>query len=309
MASAGLSMMRAQYLDLFESRLPYLNEILFRNFNAPELKYTRVFNVQDSARAYEEKTGITGFGLFGKKAENEKVDYDVRLQAYDKRLTHETWGKGYQFTFEMMRDDLDAIVRDTAPELARAALNSIETDAFADFNNAFGSTTTPDGGGTALISASHSLVGGGSFSNLITGDLGQGTIQSALNKFADMRDERNLLIRGQADILLIPTELQWTAAELLDSQQRSDTANNAINVIQRNRVGLETIVSPYLTDANAWFILSDPSQHNLVYYWRDEPFTDSALDFDTRNMKTAMLYSMSHGAFDWRNIVGSAGAS
>lgn len=304
--SAGNLGMRAMYTDLFSSRLAFLNEILFQNFNAPDVKYSQVFNVQDSNMPYEEKTGITGFGMFGKKTEGEKIDFDTRLQAYDKRLTHEVWAKGYQFTMEMMRDDMDGIIRNTAPELARAALSTIETDAFSDFNNAFGTLTTPDGGGTALL-ASHTLRQDGTFSNLLTGDISQTGIQNALDKFADMRDERNLIIRGEARQLLIPTALQWVTHEILRSQLRSDTANNAVNAL--NQVGLNVVVSPYLTDSNAWFVMSDPSQHQLVYYWRDDPYTDSALDFDTRNMKTAMLFSMSHGAFDWRNIVGSAGAS
>lgn len=301
--SLGNVMVRAQYLDMFKERLPFLNQILFQNLQAPETTYDRVFNVQSSDKPYEEKTGLTGFGLFGKKTEAGRVDFDTRIQTYDKRLSHETWGKGYQYSFEMMDDDMDGIIASTAPELARAAINTIETDAFADFNNSFSTVTTPDG---VALFGTHILAGGGTFSNLISGDLAQATIESALNKFADMRDERNLLIRGQADILLIPTELQWTTYELLRSQLRSDTANNAANAL--NQVGLQVVVSPYLTGDDDYFVMSEPSQHELVYYWKRQPYTDSSLDFDTQNMKTAMFFRMCHGAFDWRNMVGGQGA-
>jgi len=304
MASAGNIMVRGQFTDLFASRLPYIDEIMFENYNAPGLTYPEVFNVRDSSRAYEEITGITGFSQFGKKSEAAKVEFDKLLQAYDKRFTHETWGKGFQLSFEAMEDDIDGAITDAAPALARAARNSIETELFSVWNGAFASTTTPDG--QYLCSDAHVLTGGGTFDNLITGDLAQGTLEAAINVYSDMRDERNQLIEMEGRRLLAHPDLQWDIHELLRSQLRSDTANNASNAL--NQLGLMPIFSKYLTDKDAWFLLSDPDMHRVIVYWRKEPFTDSALDFDTRNMKTAMFYRLSHGAADWRGCVGSAGA-
>lgn len=304
MASAGGVMIRGQYTDLFESRLPYIDEILFENFDAPSLTYPMVFNVRDSVRAYEEITGITGFDQFTKKPEGTKVEYDKLLQAYDKRFTHETWGKGFQISFEAMTDDIDGAITNAAPALARVARNSIETELFDIYNNAFGTTTTPDG--VALCSNSHVLTGGGTADNLITGDLAQGTIEDALNLYADMKDERGQLVDMEGEIILTHPYQRWILHEILQSQLRSDTANNASNAL--NQLGIQTVFSKYLTDTDAWFLLSSPDKHRVIVYWRQEPFTDSTLDFDTRNMKTAMFYRLSSGAADWRGVVGSAGA-
>lgn len=297
-------MTRNQFTDLFVSRLAYLDEIMKERFDAPSLTYTQVFNVRDSKRAYEEITGITGFDQFVEKDEGDVITYDKLLQGYDKRFKHKTYAKGFQITLEAMDDDIDNAISDAAPALARVARNSIETEAFSDFNNGFSSVTTPDG--VSLFSASHPLVGGGTASNLITGDLAQGTLEQAINLYNDMRDDRNQLIDLNPTILLIPTELQWVTHELLKSQLRSDTANNASNAL--NQLGLKIIMSKYLTGDDDWFVMSDPSQHRLLYYWRMEPVSDHTLDFDSGNMKTKMTYRMSHGAADWRGLVGGQGA-
>lgn len=302
--AAGNVMLRNQFTDLFVSRLPFLDEIMFERFDAPSLTYTEVFHMADSSRAFEEKTGISGFEQFAVKDEGDAVDYDKLLQLFDKRYKHLTYAKGFQITMEAMDDDIDGAISDAAPALARIARNSIETEAFGDFNNGFGSVTTPDG--QALFSNSHTLVGGGTFDNLISGDLAQGTLEDAINIYDDMRDDRNQLIELAPSILLYPPELRWLVHELLKSQLRSDTANNAANAL--NQIGIRTVMSKYLTGDDDWFVISEPSTHRLMFYWRMEPVSDHTLDFDTGNMKTKMTMRFSHGPADWRGLVGGQGA-
>jgi hypothetical protein len=110
----------------------------------------------------------------------------------------------------------------------------------------------------------------------------------------------------EPSILLIPSELRWVTHELLKSQLRSDTANNAANAL--NQLGLKVVQSKYLTGEDDWFLCVDPSQHRVIVYWRMEPVTDHTLDFDTGNMKSKMTYRLSFGSADWRGWVGGQGA-
>lgn len=304
MASAGNIMQRQRYTDLFASRLAYIDEIFFENFDAPTLTYPECFNVRSSTRAYEETTGLTGFGQFSQKSEGGTVDYDTILQAYDKRFTHLTFSKGYQITMEAMDDDLDGAITNAAPALSRSARVSIETYIWNLFNLGFSSETTPDG--VALFSASHPLVAGGTYSNIVSGDLSQANIETAINLFDGMVDDRSLPIEASPGKLVIPVELRWIAYEILKSQLRSDTANNAVNAL--NQLELSVVMSKYLTGDDDWFIISDPSQHRAMVYWRQEPVSDHTMDFDTGNMKSKMTYRLSRGAADWRNVVGGQGA-
>lgn len=303
MASAGNIMNRQRYTDMFAERLAYIDEIMYENFDAPSLTYPEVFNVRNSSRAYEETTGLTGFGQFSQKSEGATVDYDTILQAYDKRFSHLTFGKGYQITMEAMDDDLDGAITNAAPALARACRVSIETYIWNLFNLGFTTETTPDG--EPLFDGTHPLVGGGTYSNLISGDLSQANLESAINLFDNMLDDRSLPIEASPTKLIIPVELRWLAYEILKSQLRSDSASNAINAL--NQIGMGVVMSKYLTSEDDWFICSEPSQHRALVYWRQEPVTDHTLDFDTGNMKTKMTYRLSRGAADWRNLVGGDG--
>jgi len=297
-------MLRARYTDLFVSRLAYIDEIMFEQFDAPSLTYPEAINVRDSGRAYEETTGLTGFGQFSQKSEGSKVDYDTILQAYDKRFTHLTFAKGYQISMEAMDDDLDGHISNAAPALARAARVSIETYIWNLYNLGFATETTPDG--MYVFDEDHPLVGGGTYDNLISGDLSQANLESAINLFDGMVDDRSLPIEASPAKLLIPVELRWVAFEILKSQLRSDSASNAVNAL--NQLSLAVVMSKYLTGDDDWFVCSDPSQHRLLTYWRQEPVSDHTLDFDTGNMKSKMTYRLSRGAADWRNVVGGQGA-
>jgi phage major head subunit gpT-like protein len=231
------------------------------------------------------------------------VEYDQLLQAFDKRFKHLTYAKGFQISMEAMDDDIDGAISDAAPALARIARNSIETEAFSDFNNGFSSVTTPDG--VSFFNNSHVLRGGGTFDNLVSGDFAQGTLEEAINIFDDMRDERGELIELNPSILLYPPLLRWQVHEVLKSQLRSDTANNAVNAL--NQIGIRPVMSKYLTGADDWFVGSESSLHRLMFYWRMEPVSDHTLDFDSGNMKTKMTYRHSHGPADWRGWVAGQG--
>lgn len=304
MASAGSVMLRKRYTDQFVDRLAFLDELMFERFDAPSLTYPMSFNVRTSGRAYEEITGLTGFGTFSEKSEGGSIEYDTLLQGYDKRFSHVTFAKGFQISFETMDDDLDGALSNAGPALARAARVSIETYIWNVINNGFSATTTPDG--VALFSNSHPLVGGGTYDNLISGDLSQANLESAVNLMDKMVDDRSLPIEMSAHYLLIPTELKWLAYEILRSELRHNTSNNAVNAL--NQHPMEILQSKYLTGDDDWFLHGPPEETRVLVYWRMEPVTDHTLDFDTGNWKSKMTYRLSVGAADWRGWIGGQGA-
>lgn len=302
--AAGNVMMREQFADLFFSRLPYLDEIIYENFDAPSLTYPLVFQVKNSSRMREQTTGVTGFDLFSTQADGDKVEYDALLQAHDKTFTHSKYGKGFQISEDTAEDDIDGVITDAAPALGRVAQVSIETVIWNVFNNGFTTEQSPDG--VSVFNANHVLRGGGTFNNLVSGDLSVANLESAINIFDDMRDERNVLIETAPSALVIPPELRWVAHEILRSELRSDTANNATNAF--NQIGMRVIMSKYLTGATDWFVLMPKERMKFIVYWRRRPVTDHALDFDTGNMKTKMTYRFSVGVADWRGAVGAQGS-
>src|SRR5574342_159476 len=217
-------MTRLKASDLFFSRLPFIDEILYENFDAPALTYPQVFDVRSSERAFEQTTGFSGMGLFSEKDQDGgTVEYDSMLQLYDKTFIHTTYAKGFMISEEAQADDIDGIINDASPALGRAAQTSIETVIWNIINNGFSTETTPDG--VSLFNAAHSLAGGGTFNNLVSGDLANSTLESAITKFDTMVDERGLPIQMDAAVLVYPSQLRFQAAVVLQSLQRPGTAN------------------------------------------------------------------------------------
>jgi hypothetical protein len=322
--AAGALMIRPQFGDFFASRLAYIDEVIDMRFRHHAMHFDQVFKVKDVKAAYTEVTGLTGFGLFTEKEEGASVNYDQMRQGFDKRFTQTIYGSGFQLSIEIQHFDLDSKFQDATEKLARAGEVSAETSVWSVLNNAFSTETTPDG--LSLINSAHLLAGGGTFSNSISGDLTIGTLEDSLNRFSDFVDDRSLLIAVQPRTLIIPPEMRFYAAMWLGSELNPDTGNlgggldgvtwgsgvgggvAAVNSINPMRnAGLSYFVSPYLTDADAWFLMGDKEDSPLRVFWGIRPTPDHAIDFDTGNAKTKLIYSIAYGAVDWRPLVGSSG--
>ena len=302
--NAGILVNRQHYTKLFTSRLPFIDFLMINGIDAPSMVYQQVYKIKDSQRAFEEVLTMAGLGLFDQKDEGDSITYDRGLQGFSKRFEMLTYSKGTQITKEAMDDDIDGAIGDTVPQLGFSARASIETEAASNFNLGFTSSTTADG--SYIFVADHPRVGGGTYDNLVSADLSQSALESGINKFDSLTNDRGLFEDWTAQTLLIPPALKWLSRELLKSQLRSDSNINATNALLEE--GLSPIEWRYLSNSTDWFLLSDPSKHSLLWYWREEPVTDHTLDFDTGNMKTKMSMRFDHGAVDGRGMVGGNGS-
>jgi len=297
-------MMRDQFTNLITKRLAWIDEILDANMDLPSLTYPEVFDVRDSTHAFENVLEMTGLGLFGEKSEGDTVSYDKILEGFHKKFTHKTYAKAMNISMEAADDDIDGAIKDVMPPLGMSARSSISVFAWNIINNGFGTTTTGDG---VALFGNHTLRGGGNYSNLMgTSDLSVSTLETALNKFDDMVDERGLPVEISASKIVFPTNLRWIVHEILKSELRSDTANNATNAF--SQVNLSPVMSKYLSGDDDWFLCAQPRGRGLILYWRKEPYSDHTIDFDTGNLKTKMVFRVSAGAATWREWVGAQGA-
>ena len=130
--------------------------------------------------------------------------------------------------------------------------------------------------------------------------------------FRDFRDGRNKRLNLKPSKIIVPPNLEWDAREILKSQLRSDTANNATNAFagdEMNTAGLQIVVWDYLTDTDAWFLQAPEDDHYLIFLEREAFNTVS--DVNSRNRA---LEVSAWGRFDvdWVNngigVFGSPGA-
>lgn len=269
-------------------------------------QYSAIFGVENSTKNKEETLSMTGFGLVPTKAQGQGITYDDAFQGYKGTLTHSTYGMGFIVTREMFEDDQYNKINGLPKALARSVRHTIETHAANVLNRAFNSSYT-GADAKELCATDHPLIAGGTFKNELTtaADLSMTSFEQALIDIGDLVDDRGLLVAAKGKKLVIPSELTWTAKQLLGSDKDPETANNAINPANGM---MDFSVNNFLTDPDAWFITTDVP-NGLVFYWRRRPEFTKDNDFDSENAKWKTTFRCSMGWDDPRGIFGSPGAA
>ncbi len=299
---------RTQFGDLYlADALPAIAEVFQNEYDQYNPVGPAIFKMKGSNRSIEQTTGLTGFGRFVETPEGQPYNSDLAYQRFDKTFTHLKYTLGFKTTEELIDDDEFGIVEGFSRELAKSAQDTREIHAASQFNEAFSATNFTGGDGIELCATNHPLVAGTEQNELTTSaDLSVTSLRQALQDIADTTNDRGLLINLRAKYLLVPNELEWDAIELLKSNMRPDTANNATNAFSSRN--LEPMVWNYLTDADAWFLVCDKNQHDLTW-WDRKPLTLYSEEYGSSgSMATYAKMRYSFGWNDWRGIFGSPGA-
>jgi hypothetical protein len=301
--------------------LPGLNAVFGLEYGEVDNEHAPLFDTENSDRAFEEEVLFTGFGSAPVKGEGAAVTYDDAQESYTARYTHETVALGFAITEEAMEDNLyDTFAKLRAKALARAMANTKQVKAADVFNNGF-STSYNGGDGAPLFSASHPTIGAGNQSNLLSAaDLSEASLETALITISKLKDDRGILIGGQAVSLHIPSDLVFTADQILNSTlstaigvNPNDTSIGATNLNDINSIRNQGLlpkgyfVNRRFTDTNAFFIKTDVPNGAKMFV-RSPLQTKMEPDFDTGNLRFKARERYSFGWSDWRGYFGNAGA-
>ena len=289
---------------------PGLNALFGLEYGRYDAEHAQIFDTESSDRAFEEEVMLSGFGNARVKSEGGSIVYDNATETFTARYTHETIALGFAITEEAVEDNLyDRISARYTKALARSMANTKQVKAANVLNNAFDSNFA-GGDGVELCSTAHPLVAGTLSNELATAaDLNETSLEQALIDIAAFTDERGLLISTQGRKLIIPSELQFVAERLTQSQLRVATADNDINALRNMGMIPEGyVVNHYLTDPDAFFIKTDiPNGFKL--FQRSPIRTSMEGDFDTGNVRYKARERYSFGFSDPRCVFGSPGAA
>lgn len=285
---------------------PGIKEIYGHEYNAYEPLFEQIFEKKQSDKAYEKEQGVTGYPLASLKDQGAAVSFVDPLEGFQQEYVNVTYGIGGVVTREMYEDEMYNFINQIPRMLARSMRETMETVHFNVLNNGFSTETAADG--VSVFNTSHQLVGGGTFRNQLqtSADLTETSLEQAMIDIADFVDDQNLKIRVFAKKLVVPTALQFTAAKILQTQQKVGSADNDVNVV-RGMIDGQAVVSPYLTDNDAWFVTTDVP-NGLVCYMRREPDLTRDNEFATENLQFKSTSRWSQGVTDARGIFGSPGA-
>jgi hypothetical protein len=297
--------------QLMKELLPGLNALFGMEYKTHGEEHKQIFDTENSDRSFEEETKLSGFGAAPVKAEGAAMAYDTAQEAWTARYVHETYVLGFSITQEAVEDALyDKLSARYVKALARAMAFTKQTKAAAILNNGFSGGPTY-GDGKTLFATDHPLVSGGTNSNrpAVGADLNETSLEAATIQISGWTDERGLLITAKPKKLVIPPSLMFVATRLLETEGRVGTADNDINALRSNNVisGGYT-VNHFLTDPNAWFVVSDVP-NGLKHFVRSPLTTGLDNDFDTGNSRFKARERYSFGCSDPLGVFGSPGAN
>lgn len=299
--------------------LPGLNAVFGMEYGEVADEHAPLFETENSDRAFEEEVLFTGFGSAPVKGEGAAVAYDDAQESYTARYTHETVALAFAVTEEAMEDNLyDTFAKLRARGLARAMANTKQVKAADVFNNGFSSSYV-GGDGVALFSASHPTAAAGNQSNTFGAtDLSEAALESGLIQISKAKDDRGILIGLQAKSLHVPSDLAFTADQILNSTMSTTTATfgtdgitnvNDINAIRsQGLIPGGFYVNRRFTDTDAWFIKTD-CPNGAKMFVRAPLQTKMEPDFDTGNLRFKARERYSFGWSDWRGFYGASGSS
>lgn len=297
--------------QMLKELLPGLNALFGLEYKKYEEEHKEIFEIENSDRSFEEEQKLSGFGAAPVKNEGAAIAYDTAQEAFTARYVHETIALGFSITEEAVEDNLyDKLSTRYTKALARAMAYTKQVKGAAILNGAFAGGPTY-GDGEVLCSTSHPTVGGTVNSNRPTvgADLNETSLEAAIIQIAAWTDERGLLIAARPRKLVIPPSLMFVATRLMKTELRVGTSDNDINALRvMGAIPGGHTVNHYLTDPNAWFMLTD-IPNGLKHFVRAPMKTGMDGDFDTGNARYKARERYSFGVSDPLGIWGSPGSS
>ncbi|MGI6295478.1 MAG: Mu-like prophage major head subunit gpT family protein [Armatimonadota bacterium] len=214
------------------------------------------------------------------------------LLEHDYTIRNKTWESSIAIERAAIEDDKYGQIKLRVVSLAREAKRHIDELVFGLLKDGF---TGKCYDGKAFFATDHAEGDSGTQSNKGTSALSANSLQSAITSMMKFRDDRGKLMGVTPDMLVVPPDLQWVAMELLEStywpEEGSSTARAASNVLKGK---LDLLVSPYLTDANDWFVLSTKGVVKPIILQNRTPVEFAALEADSESgfMRDEYVYGV-----------------
>ena len=289
---------------------PGLNALFGLEYKSYEQQWSEIYTTESSDRAFEEEVMLSGFAQAKVKSEGSGVAFDNAQETFTARYTNETIALAFAITEEAIEDNLyDRLASRYTKALARSMASTKNVKGASTLNNGNPGGSFTSGDGVTLFNTAHPTIAG-TFSNTLAtaSDLNETSLEQALIDINAFTDERGLKIAAKGVKMIIPSALQFVAERLMKSQGRTSTADNDINAVRSmGMIPQGYRVNNYLTDADAFFILTDVP-NGMKHFNRAPLTTKMEGDFDTGNVRYKARERYVFGVSDPRGIFSSPGA-
>ena len=262
----------------------------YRNMRAKSM-WEKAVTVKTSGKMKEENTLRSGLGLPTEKGEGAPISYDSQIAGPLKTWVPKVYALGVRVTEEAIEDHLSemngggaGVLSDISKDLGISLAENIEVEIAKFLVSGTATTYHTSRFGDALFSATHDRLDGSTYSNYGTSsDLTYDTFWAAVVTAENQLDHRQMRIRKDVTRLWVPPQMEKKAIEILQSTDRPDTGNRAINALKASGRKIDIGVWSYLTDADAWYLQLDGD--GIIYFWRRKTRFAREADFQTGDMQ------------------------
>jgi phage major head subunit gpT-like protein len=297
-------MTRAGFSNLL---YPGLNKVYTTWLQSYPSEFEQFLNVDSMTQYKIEDTGVAGFGLVPEKTEGDQPTFDV-LKMYDKvAYISKTYVMGYEVTEECMEDELYGVIQKASKALAIAVKQTNDTLGAAVLNNAFsGSYLGMDGKALCALDHPQKKAGGTVANKPATAvDFDPTSLQSALETWEGWTDDNALPMLMKPKWVVSGPLQRRIITQTLGSDLEPFTSDNEKNGVKEWE--LQKMILHYLTDPDAWFLLSQKAEHYLNWFWRIKPKFRGYDDPNTGNARYLVRWRSTCGFTHWHGVYGTPG--
>lgn len=257
-----------------------LDDVFYQTFSGQQhpghvtAESSMVFKQDTTDSSAEIMELFKGVGAWEETVEEQELPEGNPRIDNQKVFTVAKFAKNIKIPKEFFDDNKHSAYEMMVRNFAMRARTTRDANAFKAFRD-HATVTTADG--VALGSAAHVNLNGDTISNLLTTSaLTESTLNDAIIALREMKSQDGVIDGFVPTTLLVPTALFKTACEIVDSELRSGTGDNDMNVYS-SKYGIYVATTPYIGAAaggsdSTWFLLSD--NHSMMRFVRQGVSTD-----------------------------------
>jgi len=226
--------------------------------------YKGMCDIKTSKKAREQTILRSGMGDPVVKGEGEPVTFDDQIQGAEQTWVHFVVALAGRITEEAIEDNLYELnngqdkLKPFFHDIGRSLANYKETYMAAFLNSGTATTYHTTRNSKALFATDHPRLNGTSFSNKLTNtDFTYTSYWAAVVAAENQYDHRQMKITKRVKDVWYAPQLERKVRETLQSPDRPDTGNRAVNALAK-RGGIAGQKNwTQLTDTDAWYLQLD----------------------------------------------------
>jgi hypothetical protein len=284
-----------------------LGEIWMDESAKGEPVWKQYLEEKSTTKKYFDDVELVEPGLWSETDEGADLDLDDYSEGIKKRYEAKKFSKRLIIPDELKEDSQYPEIYDAVRMLQNTCTSTQDYDAVGVLNDAF--TGSFDyglsGDQVAVCSASHVIRGGATVSNVLSTPLSPSNpaIQAMLIAAEKMPGTNGFIRSIKLNKIVGPTNHRWRFKEILKSELKDDTSNNAINAI-KGELSADYVSVPYMSSTTNWFGKTNVKR-GAMWFWRRKPRFKAGEEIRNETEIHTGSARWTKGVSNWRTFIGS----